>query len=231
MNTKQRTRFDDEDEFIFPTGKNLLDFSVKSRQINNFIVHINQDIKGPDYYSRIFDMLLEAGEADMVSFFISSPGGRIDGLNVLLEGIRLTDAHTVAIIIGEASSAASILALNCNEVVVTASAEALIHSCRFGSSGKAADIAAHTQHTLKTTERLARETYEGFLTPEELQQMLDGKEFYFDAGQLEERLQQRAEYMEAKYEAEQEELQAALEAQAEMQSPKKPSRKKAPPKE
>jgi len=225
MNTKQRTRFDDEDEFIFPTGKNLLDFSVKSRQINNFIVHINQDIKGPDYYSRIFDMLLEAGESDMVSFFIASPGGRIDGLNVLLEGIRLTDAHTVAIIIGEASSAASILALNCNEVVVTASAEALIHSCRFGSSGKAADIAAHTQHTLKTTERLARETYEGFLTPDELQQMLDGKEFYFDAEQLEERLAERVEYMEAKYEAEQK---AASQVQ---EQPKKPSRKKTPPRE
>lgn len=203
MNKKQRTRQDDEDDFVFTPTKNVLDYSVKTRQINNFIVHINQEIKGPDFYSRIFDMLLEAGEADMVSFFVASPGGRIDGLNVLLEGIRLTDAHTVAILIGEASSAASILALTCNEVVVTESAEALIHSCRFGSSGKAADIAAHTQHTLKTTEKLARATYAGFLSPEELQQMLDGKEFYFDSEQLEVRLANRADYLEAKFQAEQ----------------------------
>lgn len=224
MNTKQRTRFDDEDDFIFPTGKNPLGFTVKTRQMHNFSVHINEEIKSPDYYSKIFDLLLEADETDMVSFFICSPGGRIDGLNVLLEGIRLTEAHTVAVLLGECHSAASILALNCNEVVVTDSAESLIHSCRFGASGKAADIAAQTAHTLKTTEKLARDTYSGFMSEEELHLMLEGKEFYFDADQIRERLQNRADFLEAKFEAEE----AALQEQ---EAPKKATKKKAPPKE
>jgi ATP-dependent protease ClpP protease subunit len=164
--------------------------------MHNFSVHINEEIKSPDYYSRIFDLLLDAGDNDVVHFFICSPGGRVDGLNVLLEGIRMTEAHTVAVLLGEAHSAASILALNCREVIVTDSAESLIHSCRFGASGKAADIAAQTAHTLKTTERLARETYSGFLTDEELNQMLAGKEWYFDADQIRERLQRRADFLE-----------------------------------
>ena len=92
-----------------------------------------------------------------------------------------------------------------------------MHSCRFGSSGKAADIAAHTAHTLKTTEKLARETYgNGFLTEIELSQMLEGKEFYFDADQLRERLNRRMEVMEAEFNA----------LQNPESQPKKPSRKK-----
>ena len=217
MNTKQRTRSDDEEDIIFGTSKGPLGFSVKTRQMHNFLVHINEEIKSPDYYSKIFDLLLDANEEDCVSFFICSPGGRIDGLNVLLEGLRMTEAYTVAILIGEAHSAASILALNCDEVVATESSEMLVHSCRFGTSGKAADIAAQTAHTLKTTEKLARQTYEGFLTEDELSQMLAGKEYYFDAEQIVERLQKRVEF-----------LTKAMEPVPKSQ-PKKPSRKKKEP--
>lgn len=206
MNKKMlgRTQNEDEDEMYFGPIKGPLGFTVKKRQMHNFSVHINEEIKSPDHYSKIFDLLLEAGEDDMITFFISSPGGRVDGLNVLLEGIRFTDAHTVAVLLGECHSAASILALNCNEIVVTDSAESLVHSCRFGSSGKAADIAAHTAHTLKTTEKLARQTYgQGFLTETEMNQMLDGKEFYFDADQLRERLERRSAFIEAEFQAKQ----------------------------
>ena len=209
MNTRSRPQQDDDDDFIFPNGKAPLGYTVRSRQMHNFSVHINEEIKSPEYYSKIFDLLLDAGENDMVSFFICSPGGRIDGLNVLLEGIRMTDAHTVAVLLGDTHSAASILALNCDEVVVTDSAESLVHSCRFGASGKAADIAAQTAHTLKITEKLARETYSGFLSQVELQQMLDGKEFYFDADQIRERLVKRIKYLEAKNKAEEEPVKKA----------------------
>lgn len=212
---------DDENEVFFSSPKRgPLGFSVKTRQMHNFIVHINEKIEAPDYYSKIFDMLVDAGEEDIVSFFIASPGGRNDGLNVLLEGIRMTDAHTVAILVGACDSAASILALNCNEIVVTDSAEALVHSCRFGSVGKAADIAAHTAHTLKTTEKLARQTYgNNFLTESELNQMLDGKEFYFDADQLRERLERRSAFLEAEFKAKQ---------NPEPAPKKPPAKKKAP---
>lgn len=214
---KKFTRNDDDDEMFFSPMKGPLGFTVNTRQMHNFSVHINEEIKSPDYYSKIFDMLIDAGEADMVTFFICSPGGRVDGLNVLLEGIRMTEAFTVAILIGEAHSAASILALNCDEVVATESSEMLVHSCRFGTSGKAADIAAQTAHTLKTTEKLARQTYEGFLTEDELSQMLAGKEYYFDSEQIVERLQKRVEF-----------LTKAIEPKTEPQ-PKKPSRKRKEP--
>ena len=76
-------------------------------------------------------------ENDQINLFIASNGGDLDGLNVLW-GIRMTDAHVCAILIGPAHSAASILALNCHDIVVTNSASMLTHNIRTGFGGKIA---------------------------------------------------------------------------------------------
>lgn len=194
-----KNRSSEDDDYEDFSGDPVLGFTSKSRVSRSYSVHINTDIRAPSYYSKVFDMLLDSSDTDIVTFWISSPGGRIDGLSTLLEGIKMTDAHTLAVIVGEASSAASILALNCDEVAVSDSAESLVHHCRFGAGGKAADIRANVDHTLKITEKLARQTYgDGFLTETELTQMLDGKEFYFDADQIRERLQRREEFRKEK---------------------------------
>ena len=74
MNKKFTRNNDEDDEMFFSPMKGPLGFTVNTRQMHNFSVHINEEIKSPDYYSKIFDMLIDAGEADMVTFFICSPG-------------------------------------------------------------------------------------------------------------------------------------------------------------
>lgn len=224
MNKKYKTIKNDEsdeDEGVnFPNQP--LGFTVKTKCLNNFIVNINTQVKPPEHYSRVFEMMLDAGEDDLVDFFIVSPGGRLDGLSVLLEGIRLSDAHTRAILIGEASSAASILALHCGEIIVTDSAEMLCHHCLYSTGGKAADISAHVEHITKITEKLLRNTYQGFMTEPEIAALLDGKQWYFDADEIRARLEMRDKYLESKYEAEMATI------AAEQVTPKPQRKKKAP---
>jgi len=68
---------------------------------------------------------------------------------------------------------------------------------------KVADVVGFVNHTSKITEKLARQTYEGFLTEPEMQQMLSGTEFFFDADQLRTRLESRMKYLEDKFNKEQ----------------------------
>jgi len=178
---------DDEDEKV--VGR--LGYLFDTITTNHYRVYLDESVKMPSYYSAVFDMLLGAKQHDTVTFFISSPGGRIDGLNVLLEGIRLSEASVCATLVGDCSSAASILALNCDQIIVLDSATMLCHNASYGSSGKAADIAAHVTHFTKVAEKLMRSTYEGFLSEAEIQQMLDGKEFYFDADEIRSRIEAR----------------------------------------
>lgn len=229
MKTTLKPRIDNDDEnFILGMSKEPLGFTVKSQSFNNFSVHLFDEVRDAGHYSKVFDMMVDSGENDLIDFFISSNGGDLDGLNILLEGVKLTDSIVRAIIVGSCHSAASIFALNAHEVIVTDSASMLVHNLRTGFGGKMADLEAFTNFSSKMSNKLITSTYEGFLNPQELQEVLRGHELWLDAGQIRERLQRRADFLETKFEAEQ---QAALEEQAETQPPKKSSRKKAPPKE
>ena len=48
---KKFTRNDDDDEMFFSPMKGPLGFTVNTRQMHYFSVHINEEIKSPDYYS------------------------------------------------------------------------------------------------------------------------------------------------------------------------------------
>ena len=213
MNKKTLGRNDSDDDFTMSMRSEPLGYTVKSQQLNNFSVHITGDIRDAEYYTKIFELCLDAGENDIINFFIASNGGDLDGLNVLLEGIRLTDAHVCAILIGPAHSAASILALNCHDIVVTNSATMLTHNIRTGFGGKIADLEAFTNFSRKISNKLIKDTYEAFLNPTELQEVLHGKELWLDSEQIKERLQARMEFLMGEKEPQ----------------PKKPSRKKKEP--
>lgn len=194
MNNKYLGKNNNEDDFSVQINSEPLGFTVKSQQLNNFTIHITGDIRGAEYYTKIFDLLIDAGENDVVDFFIASNGGDLDGLNVMLEGIRMTDAHVRAILIGPAHSAASILALNCHDVIVTDSASMLTHNIRTGFGGKIADLEAFTNFSRKISNKLIQDTYKGFLDEDLLTAVLHGKEIWMDAEEIRERLEQRAKY-------------------------------------
>lgn len=198
----------DSEEELTPVSK--LGFSVKTRSSHIFNVNITTEIYGPDHYTEIFQLLMEAGPEDIVQFHINSPGGRLDGLSMILEGINLTEANTTAIIIGNAHSAASILAMAVDDVLVMPSAEMLCHNARYGIGGKSSDIEAVVSHNKKTNLRLFDTYYEGFLSKQEIQDMLQGKEIYLDATEIEERFTKRADYFR---ELEEKEIEAAKSAE------------------
>ncbi len=192
-NTKQLKKLDDEDDEDFRSN-GTLGYSIESVTFNNYRVHLNETIKLPDYYSQFFDMCFQATERDNIDLIISSPGGTIAGMSYILEGLRLTEASTRAIIVGEASSAASMIALSCDSVVVTDSAEMLCHSLRGGYGGKMADVVAYAQHNEKMSDTLINTVYKGFLEDNEIDEMQRGKEIYLSANEIRARLIKREEY-------------------------------------
>ena len=195
--TRNNNDDDEDDMMIFPQ-RQPLGFTVKSQSSYNFIVHIGE-IRDASHYTKVFDMLIEADDDDLVDFVISSPGGDAEGLSMLLEGIRLTNAHVRAILVGECHSAASILAMHVHDVVVTDSASMLCHGCRTGFGGKLVDLDAFTTHSKKVTDKLLRDSYEEFLTDAELHEVLHGRELWLTADDIRERFENRQNYLEEQY--------------------------------
>ena len=141
-------------------------------------------------------MLMNATEADSVIFLLNSPGGMYSGLVALIEAVKMTDATTMAVLIGECASAASIFALHCDTVFVSDNATMLCHNISYGTGGKGSDILSHVQHVSKTSEKLLRGTYEHFLSPKEIDELLNGREIYLDSEEIKERLEQKQKLLE-----------------------------------
>lgn len=176
---------DDDDQ------QNVLGFSTKARSIFQHTVHIDENIVNPSYYRRVVQMLMDANEGDVVIFMINSNGGQLAGLQALLEGIRMSEASTMAVLTGACHSAASIFALNCDTIAVTESATMLCHYVSYGTGGKGSDVLAHVEHTTKISNKLVHDTYKDFLTAAEIKEMIAGREIYLDAEEISTRLELR----------------------------------------
>lgn len=196
--TKQYSNFvnrksSDDDDFEEIQMKGNLPFAVDTSVVNTFTVPIDENIEAPSYYRGVLKMMQDASAYDVVKFPINSNGGRLDGLASLLHGINTTEATTLAEIVGECNSAASILALACDQVIVGENASMLCHSARWGYAGKGSDVIAHANHCKKISDRLMKEVYADFLSDSEIESVLAGQELYLDADEIAERLSQREE--------------------------------------
>ena len=185
-----------------------LGFTVRTNASHLYNVNITSDIVGPDYYTEVFALLLDAGPDDTVQFIVTSQGGRLDGLAMLLEGISITEAKTIAILVGNVYSAASLLAMAVDEVIALPSCDMLCHSMRYGTGGKSADIISTVEHNTKLADKLFSTYYEGFLSPDELSRVRDGKEMFMGADEIAERLEARQQYFIDKYAVKEENLES-----------------------
>ena len=183
-----------EDFDIVSAPPDQLGYFFETVNSTQYTVPIDENFMEASYYRGIVNMLAQANEQDIVIFRINSPGGQFSGLLSLLDAIETTQAMTIADITGQAASAASILALNCDQCVVGKYAEMLAHEVSYGVGGKGSDNLSHVQHIKKISDKLIWDTYEGFLEDHEIESVLNGKELFLDSDEIIERLNKREEY-------------------------------------
>ena len=191
VNKLLRTDHDDDDDGDFVGSKTTLGYFMKQKVATQYTVTIDEAFTEPSYYRGVVSMLMGASEEDTVIFLINSPGGRLSGLLTLLEGVNMTEATTLAVLVGECSSAASMFALHCDQVFVSENATMLCHNVSYGTNGKGSDVLAHVNHVAKTSEKLLRSTYLNFLSEKEVLELLNGQEIYLDSDEIKARLEQK----------------------------------------
>lgn len=187
----------DEDEPVYQKEQEPHVGCVVKQQISNhYRVFIDKGISEPKEYRNLIQILMEADEHDVVELVISSPGGSVESMTNIITCLENCQAETVAVILGSCHSAASFIALHCKNVYVGKHATMLVHSARYGEFGKQADVRNAVEFYDRVLEKLIRDTYEGFLTPEEFDKVLAGHELYLDSEQIIEKLKNRDEHFE-----------------------------------
>lgn len=162
-----------------------------------FSVSFTQDIEDPSFYDSVINLLLTAEEGTQIDFLISSYGGRLDSFIGIRGAIAQTKATVTGYLMAQACSAAGMLLLSCHNWVINEFATFHAHTCSYGSYGKSDDVKQQVDYVTAQTERIVRSVYDGVLSLNEQDSLLNGKEFYFDDQEISRRLEQR----EAKHKA------------------------------
>lgn len=165
--------------------------------VNHYDVFIDSEITGPENYRELLALLFNANDGDSINIFINSEGGHLDTAIAIIEGLKNTQAHVVAVLIGACHSAASFISMYCHEVAVLDNAYSMVHTATFGSVGFTGNVKAHTDFTVRMVEKLINDTYEGFLTKDELVKVKSGVELWFDAEEIKTRMKNRIKHLEA----------------------------------
>lgn len=172
-------------------------------------VFLDEDIGEPSKYRDLISMLYGAGEMDTFNLIINSGGGQAASCGAIVEAIQGTEAKVRAVLLGDCHSAASIIALNCDEVIVSDSATMMIHTAQFQTGGNTHMVKGYVDFSHKVINKMLDKTYDGFLTPEELANVKMGHEIWLDSDDIGKRLENRFNYQKAQVEAEMKKEKAA----------------------
>lgn len=223
MNPQHKHRNDDdneEEDVLYPNRH--LTFFKRTKELTNLSIPIDEGVREPKYYRQAVQAISSTGEDDVIEFEINSGGGRMDGLIALLTAMEKTDALTVANINGECHSAASMLALSCDNVYVSPYATMLCHHVSYGTQGKAYEVKLHVNHIQNTCEKFFREIYNLFLTEEEIENCINGYQLWLDSEEINRRLEHKYSVINALIVAEQEQAQKQAEVKPKAKSKAKP---------
>lgn len=168
------------------------------RTYHHHDVFLDDDIEEPSQYRELLALLFNSGEEDTINLFINSNGGHLDTALAVVEGLKSTSAQVTAVLIGACHSAASIITMYCHQVAVLDNAYSMVHTASFGAHGSTGNVKAHTEFTVRQVEKLLNDTYEGFLTKEELTRVKSGVELWFDADEIRQRMESRTKFLMAK---------------------------------
>ena len=207
-------------------GEAPVEFTVTYTPIKSgiFNIYLFGVIEEASQFTSAIEVMAAASERDEVIIHLSTDGGSMDATDTFIASMHQCEANVVVKASGGVHSAGTIILLNADEFSLSENANFLLHSGSAGSGGKFSDFVAQSKHTIEYMERVLRKTYKHFLTNEELDALIEGKDFWLNAEEFAERYEIRNQALMEEFETAQEQAEAAT--QAAIENASKPARAK-----
>ena len=136
----------------------------------------------------MINTLKTAEQHDTVFIYLNTPGGNLYTAIQIISAIRQSNATVVTCIEGMVASAGTLLFLAGHKHVVNPNCTFMIHNYSHGAWGKGNEVALRVKHSEHYFNKLAHDLYGGFLTEEEITEVINGKDFWFESDELLQRL-------------------------------------------
>jgi ATP-dependent protease ClpP protease subunit len=170
--------------------------TTSTRSSTRYVIPLTGPIGAIDEYHELVNILVTATEEDEIYIQLSSPGGSLETCDYLCRRMDECEAKITVEIGFTCDSVASAIALQADDWVIYDSSTMMIQSISYTPGyGKESDIRGYVEFMERVNLGWVDRTYQGFLADEELIDVLDnGKDLYFFADELRERMPLYNEY-------------------------------------
>lgn len=210
-----------EDKHKFHAPENVF-----TRPVGNiFDFYLNSNIEGPDKYVEWNHIIRSSTERDIIYLHINCYGGDVMASIQLMRAMAESQAQIIASVEGACMSAATFLFLIADSFEISEHSMFMFHNYSGFSFGKGNEMRDQIHHEDKWSRHLLDSIYADFFSPEEINSIADGKDYWMTPDEVQVRLEFRAKKYEDKLAAEEAKL-AAEEAKLAVET-KKTKRKTA----
>lgn len=154
-----------------------------------FDVFIDEDIDNPEYYRSVINTFNKASEGDVINVYINTSGGQDRTTSSIIFAMDNSKATIVGHLTGNVCSNGTIIALHCHNWLISDNVVFMCHNGIAGFYGSAEKVKKHHDFYQEHNRKIVFNEYEGFLTEEECEAIIEhGDDLWFGKEELERRL-------------------------------------------
>ena len=163
------------------------------KKVGNIInIYFTDSIEAPSVYNEVVFTINNAQPHELIHLHINNGGGWIDSCFMIIDAIEKSQAKVIGYLYGTVASVATIIALSCDYIVPSKYISFMIHNYSAGAGQqKGHELKAYQNFTDKELNRAFREIYKGFLTDEEMTNVIEGKDIWLNEDEVMERWSKR----------------------------------------
>lgn len=148
--------------------------------------YIHGEVGPSEDYVELLDTLYNATDKDIIYLHFNTPGGYLNTAVEIIHAIAQTEATVVGSADGLVASAGSLLFFACHVFQLGEFCEVMLHDGSGGEFGKINENLKSAEFTSRRLHHIYHTIYGRFLTKEQVDSVLDGKDLYLTAHDVEE---------------------------------------------
>lgn len=171
---------------------------AKDEDSNVTHIYLYDGIHAPGTYAEMCHTLRTATAKDRIHLHINNGGGYEASADSVVDAIHACRAPVIAHLSGLVASAATVITMACDDIVVSPNVNFMIHESSFeGMGGKFSDLKSFQSFYAKHTVECSKRTYGGFLTDDEIEAVHKGQEMWMGRDEILERWEWKLKHAKA----------------------------------
>ena len=157
----------------------------------NIDIYLSEAIEAPAMYNEMCHTIRNADRYDTINIYVNNGGGYVDSGLMLTDVLKDTRANTIAHLSGTVASIATVITLSCKNLVVADFTSFMIHNYSGGVRGKGGEMKLQMDFMARELAITFRAVYAGFLTPDEIEDVIDDRDLWLNKTEVEARWKAR----------------------------------------